>query len=250
MTPPKINRTGRSLLSVNPGLLILGTGWGFDFWNLPSTHVEEPPSVTSSDKEVPSDLPLDDSLSTLPAQARGFLTHIHGPVELPPAVPSTGRTAPASLPTQVPGTGRTDPMNLPPTQQSRQSRNPDGMPPPGVVNGPPALTTMTSTRGRGTGSHGKKQSRRKIFGFFPSNLLPFTLSPEIPLVDDAIFVLRDFVYALLISSPNLRYRRPLFFLSDSDSVVRYLQLLTLSISITPSKIIKQRPRYRERWDSK
>ena len=104
--------------------------------------------MTSSDEEVPSDLSSDDSLSTPPAQARRFLTSIHGPVELPPAVPRTGRTASTLLLTQAPGTGRTNPMNLPPTQQSRQSRNPDDTPPPGAANGPLAPTTTTSTRGR------------------------------------------------------------------------------------------------------
>jgi len=207
LTLPKINRPSRSPLPASPGLPSPGTGWGFSFQNLPSTHVEEPPtapviptsllskakqalsnvsgapgspkhttlsqtashttgtgsrnrkppSVTSSDEEVSSDLSSDNSLSTPPAQPRRFLTPIYGPVGLPPAGPGTGRTAPVSLPTQTPGTGRTNPVTLPPTQQPQQPRNPDGLPPPGAMNEPPAPTTTTSTRGRGTGNRGKKR---------------------------------------------------------------------------------------------
>jgi hypothetical protein len=209
LTLPELNRANRSPLPANPESLSPGTGWGFNFQNLPSTHVEEPPtapviptsllskskqalssvsgvsgsskyttpsqtatpttgtggrnrgppSVTSSDEEVSSDLSsdTDNSLSTPPAQAKRFLTPIYGPIELPPAVPGTGRTAPVSLPTQTPGTGRTNPVNLPPTQQSQQSQNPEGMPPSGAMNEPPAPVTTTSTRGRGTGGRGKKR---------------------------------------------------------------------------------------------
>ena len=114
----------------------------------------KPPSVTSSDEGVSSDLSSDNSLSTPPAQPRRFLTPIYGPIGLPSAGPGTGRTAPVSLPTQTPGTGMTNPVNLPPTQQPR---NPDGLPPPGTTNEPPAPTTTTSTRGRGTGNRGKKR---------------------------------------------------------------------------------------------
>ena len=205
LTLPKFNRTNRSPLPANPEPLSPGAGWGFDFQNLPSTHVEEPPtapvipaslsskskqalssvsgvsgsskyttpsqtathttgtrsrnrgppSVTSSDEEVSSDLSSDNnSLSTPPAQAGRFLTPIYGPIGLPPAAPGTGRTAPLSLPTQTPGTGRMNAVNLPSTQQSQ---NPDGMPLPGATNEPPTPTTTTSTRGRGTGNRGKKR---------------------------------------------------------------------------------------------
>ena len=204
---PKFNRTSRSPLPANPEPLSPSAGWGFSFQNLPSTHVEEPPtapvipaslsskskqalsnvsgvsgsskystpsqipthmtgtgnrnrrppSATSSDDEVSSDLSSDNSLTTPPAQPRRLLTPIYGPVGLPPAVPGTGRTAPVSLPTQTPGTGRTNPVNLPSTQLSQQSLDPDVMPPPGAVGEPPAPTTTTSMRGRGTGNRSKKR---------------------------------------------------------------------------------------------
>jgi len=148
LTLPKIRRTNRPPLPTNPEPLSPGAGWGFNFQNLPSTHVEEPPtapaipasllsrskrafsngsgvshstkyttpsqtpshmsglggrnrrppSVTSSDEEVSSDMSSENSLSTPPAQPRRLLTPIYGP--------GTGRTAPVSLPTQAPGTGR------------------------------------------------------------------------------------------------------------------------------------------------
>ena len=208
LTLLKFNRTNRSPLPANPEPLSPSAGWGFNFQNLPSTHVEEPPtapviptslstkskqalsnvsgvsssskyatpsqtpihimgtgsrnrrppSATSSDDEVSSDLSSDNSLSTPPAQARRLLTPIYGPVGLPPGAPGTGRTAPVSLPTQTPGTGRTNPMSLPPMQQPQRSQNPEGMPTtPGAVDEPPAAMTTTSTRGRGTGNRGKKR---------------------------------------------------------------------------------------------
>ena len=120
-----------------------------------ASRSRRPPSVTSSDDEISSDLSSDNSLSTPPAQARRLLTPIYGSVGLPPAAPGTGKTAPVSLPVQTPGTGRKDPVNLPPTQQSSQSQNADGMPPPGTMNEAPAPTT--SMRGRGTGARGKKR---------------------------------------------------------------------------------------------
>lgn len=196
----------RSPLPPNPEPLNPAAGWGYPFQNLPSTHVEEPPtapvipaalssksrkalsdmsgvsgatkystpsqtptqtagtvnrnkkppSATSSDDEVSSNLSSDSSLSTPPAQAqtRRLLTPIYGPAPLP----GTGRTAPAPLPPQTPGTGRANPANLPPTQSQQQSRDPGGMPPPGVVNEPPVpASTMAPTRGRGTGNRGKKR---------------------------------------------------------------------------------------------
>ena len=116
-----------------------------------------PPSATSSDEEVSSDLSSDNSLSTPPAQPRRLLTQIYGPVGSPSGAPGTGRTAPVSLPTQTPGTGRTNSVNLPPTQRSSQQQNADGMPPPGAMNEPPTPATTTSTRGRGSGNRGKKR---------------------------------------------------------------------------------------------
>ena len=204
LTLPKSDRANRSPLPANPEPLSPGAGWGFSFQNLPSTHVEEPPtapvippslsskskkalsnvsgvsgsskyttpsqtatqttgtgsrnkrppSVTSSDEEVSSDLSSGDSLSTPPAQARRFLTPIYGPVGLPPAAPGSARAAPVSLPTQTPGTERSNPVNLP---QQPQSQNPEGLPPPGAMDEPSASTTTTSTRGRGTGNRGKKR---------------------------------------------------------------------------------------------
>jgi len=200
LTLPKTHRTGRSPLPTNPEPLSPGEGWGFNFQNLPSTHVEEPPtapvippslsskskralsgvsgsskyatpsqtpthltatggrnrnppSATSSDDEVSSDLSTDSGLSTPPAHTNRLLTPIYGPVGLPSAAPGTGRTAPVSLPTQTPGTGRTNPVNLPPSQ----SQNPDNVPPPGTVSDPPAPTTTASTRGRGGVNRGKKR---------------------------------------------------------------------------------------------
>ena len=176
----------------NPEPLSPGAEWGYDFQNLPSTHIEEPPtapvipsalsskyrktfadtsgtpgsskymtpnqtpiptptqttatgsrnarppSVTSSDDEVSSNISSDSSLSTPPANNRRALTPIYASVALPPAAPGTGRAAPAPLPPQTPGTGRMNPMNLPPMQQPQQPRNPDAEPPPGVMNAPPA----------------------------------------------------------------------------------------------------------------
>jgi len=195
----------RSPLPTNPEPLSPAAGWSYNFQNLPSTHVEEPPtapvipsalsskfrkarsdvsgvsgstkyatpgqtvvhtpgtgnrnmrapSVTSSDDEVSSNLSSDSSLSTPPGPARRALTPIYGPVALPTAIPGTGRTAPVSLPPQTPGTGRMNSMSLPPTQPPQQSQNADGLPPPGTVN--ELSATTASTRGRGSGTRGKKR---------------------------------------------------------------------------------------------
>ena len=195
----------RSPLPPSPGPLNPAVDWGYPFQNLPSTHVEEPPtapvipaalssksrkalsdmsgvsgatkystpsqtpthntgtvnrnrgppSATSSDDEVSSNL-SSDSMSTPPAQAhaRRVLTPIYAPAPLP----GTGRNAPAPLPPQTPGTGRVNSVNLPPPQPQQQPRDPDGIPPPGVMNELPApASTMAPTRGRGIGNRGKKR---------------------------------------------------------------------------------------------
>ena len=107
--------------------------------------------MTSSD-EISQNLPPDDSLTTVPAQAKRLLTQIYAP-----AVPGTRRITPVSLPTQNLGMGSTNPVDLPPAQQPQQSQNPDGILPPGVMNEPSVPTTTTSARDRGIGNGGKKR---------------------------------------------------------------------------------------------
>lgn len=51
-----------------------------------------PPSLTSSDDDVSSDLSSDSSLSTPPVQPRRSLTPIYAPRSLPPVVSETGKT--------------------------------------------------------------------------------------------------------------------------------------------------------------
>jgi len=45
----------------------------------------------------------------------------------------------------------------------------------------------------------------KYFGLLSPDLPPFVLSPEILLVDDVIFVLRDFVYLCALNFPRSIY---------------------------------------------
>ena len=177
---PEIYRSSRSPLPQNTEPTSPGGGWGFNFQNLPSTHVDKPPtsptmptylpfkadarsqsrrppsSITSSDEEVSSDL-SSGSLETPPMPSVRLLTPIYGPIGLPPGASGTGRTAPVSLPTQTPGAGGMHPVNLPPSQSQHLS-DADGVPTLGVVDEPPAQTTTASTRGRGsTYNRGKKR---------------------------------------------------------------------------------------------
>ena len=96
-------------------------------------------------------------------------------------------------------------MNLPPTQQPQRPQNSEVLPSPGAVNDHP-LRRPRRRLGEGVPVTVVRNSGRegKYFVLSP-DLPPFVLSPEILPVDDAIFVLRDFVYLRALNFPRLIY---------------------------------------------
>jgi len=183
-----------------------GARWGFNFQNLPNTHVEEPPTAPAvpnypsyKSKWALSNVPKVSGPSkySTPNQTATHTTSTASRNRRPLSVTSSDEvsdlsdnsltTPPAQtrgllipiyghvgLPPPVPGTGRTNPVNFPPTQQSQ---NPDSVPPPGVVNEPPAPTTTTSTRGRAPVAVVRNGGREgRSFDLFRFHLPPLTLS--------------------------------------------------------------------------
>jgi len=163
LTLPKIHRTNRSPLPTNPEPLSPNAGWGYDFQNLPSTHVEEPPtapviptSLSSRSKKALSNASgvSHSTKYTTPSQTP---THIAGSggrnrkplsvtssddevssdmstdnsLSTPPAQPRRLLTpiyGPFGLPPAAPGTGRTAPVSLPTQAPGTGRANPVNLP--------------------------------------------------------------------------------------------------------------------------
>ena len=151
-------------MPANPEPLSPAAGWGYNFQNLPSTHVEEPPtapvipSALSSrsrkalsdvsgvpgptryatpsqsvahtpgmgnrNKRVPSVTSSDDEVSSNLSSDSSLSTP---PVQARRVL--TPIYGPVALPSAVPGTGRTAPVSLPPQNPGTGRTNPVDLPP-------------------------------------------------------------------------------------------------------------------------
>lgn len=158
------NCRNRSPLPANPEPLSPAAGWGYNFQNLPSTHVEEPPTapvipsaLSSKSRKALSDVSgvSGSTRYTTPSQTVAHTPGTgnrnkrapsvtssdeevssslssDGSMSTPPAPARRGLTpiyGPVPLPAAVPGTGRTAPVSLPHQTPGTGRTNPMNLPP-------------------------------------------------------------------------------------------------------------------------
>lgn len=204
LTRPEIRRPSRSPLPTtapqNPEPLSPGGGWGYNFQNLPSTHVEEPPTAPviptalsfkskkalsnvsgtpgsskyatptqtttrppgqgSRNRRPQSETSSDDEVSSGMSSDNSLVT--------PPV--QAGRLltpiyGPVGLPPAAPGTGRTAPVVLPTHTPGTGRTNPVNLPSNGDGMPPPGMVNeppapTPATRGRGGAANNRGRKRR------------------------------------------------------------------------------------------